>query len=55
MLSEKNAVCKRWAEYCERLLNIEDNVAVIDAIGERSKVIALEELNTVLIKGEEVC
>uniref|UniRef100_A0A8C8DHP6 ribonuclease H n=1 Tax=Oryzias sinensis TaxID=183150 RepID=A0A8C8DHP6_9TELE len=55
MLNEGNAVRKRWAEYFERLLNVEeDRDAVIGMDGRESRLNVLEELNEALITGEEV-
>ena len=46
MLVEKEAVKERWAEYCEGLLNVEeDRMAKIVAFGKKSGLKVLERLN----------
>ncbi|KAK7907805.1 hypothetical protein WMY93_016417 [Mugilogobius chulae] len=55
MLNEGNEVRKRWAEYFERLLNVEeDRDAVIVMDGSESRSNVLGELNEALIAREEV-
>ena len=55
MLIEKDAVRKRWAEYFERLLNVEeDREPEIVAVGREQRMNVLGELNEALITREEV-
>ena len=55
MLSDVNEVRKRWAEYFERLLNVEEErEAEIVAVGREQRMNVLGELNESLITREEV-
>jgi len=55
LLIEKDAVRKRWAEYFERLLNVEeDREPEIVAVGRERGMNVLGELNEALITREEV-
>ncbi len=55
MLTEKEAVRKRWAEYFEGLLNVEeDREPEIVPVGRERGVNVLGELNEALITRQEV-